>query len=111
MKITRRKFIGNIALGGAAVATFSLVACKGGKGTATTPEKKTEALACDDVSKLTEAEKKTRTALKYVESTSDGKTCESCTLYVDNGSGCGGCKIMKGSVHPKGSCASYSKKA
>ncbi len=111
MKITRRKFIGNIAIGGAVIATFSIIGCKPGeKKTGGKAEPKSDALKCDDVSGLTEADKKTRTALGYKEATADGKTCDTCTLYVP-ATGCGGCKIMKGTVNPKGSCVSFAKKA
>lgn len=51
-----------------------------------------------------------RATLGYVDQTSDpAKPCVRCTQYVPAASGdhCGGCKIMKGPIHPNGYCKAF----
>jgi hypothetical protein len=63
--------------------------------------------SCTDVSGLTPEERKVRTTLDYTDRTPvPGKPCIKCVQYVPPASSgqCGGCKVMKGPVHPAGYC-------
>jgi hypothetical protein len=122
-KMTRRQFVQSAATSAISVAAFGafVSACKsetgandkGGAGA----EKKEEGAAeldCTDVSGLTDAEKKTRTSLKYVDQSPEpGKNCANCQLYQppESGSGCGGCTVVKGPINPAGYCTSWVKKS
>lgn len=121
-KITRRNFVQTAATSALSVAAFGafVSACKGESGA--TDEKgggETEEKGgggepdCSDVSALSDAEKKTRTQLKYVEqSTEPGKTCANCQLFTPaEGSGCGSCTVVKGPINPAGHCTSWVKKS
>jgi hypothetical protein len=68
---------------------------------------------CDDVSQLSEPEKMARSALQYVDRTPyPEKKCRNCVQYVPPAmeTQCGGCKIVKGPIHPEGYCTSWVKK-
>lgn len=69
--------------------------------------------SCTDVSGLSESEIATRNALAYVDRTpTPGKTCDACVQWIapaDSGQ-CGGCKLMKGLVHPQGYCNVFAPK-
>ena len=75
---------------------------------------KEKPFACTSVEGLTAEESATRSRLAYSDVARDpNKTCATCQQFVppSTGSGCGTCKIMKGPVHPGGSCKSYAAKA
>ncbi len=70
--------------------------------------------SCSDVSALAASDKAVRDALKYEDASKDpAKLCRDCLQYEPSAdaSKCGGCKIVKGPIHPDGSCASWVKKA
>jgi hypothetical protein len=55
-------------------------------------------------------ELRVRATLGYVDQTSDpAKPCVRCTQYIPatGGDHCGGCKIMKGPIHPNGYCKAF----
>lgn len=119
-KLTRRQFVQTAAAGAGFLTLGALLAgCdKGGGdaaggaagGEAPKGEAPSAALDCTDVSGLSEADKKTRDAFKYVEKSPDPKKlCSNCQLYLqpEGGSGCGGCTIVKGPINPDGYCASW----
>jgi len=120
--MNRRKFIqlsGQIAT---TLPILALVACESKPATTGSTEPTSqepssgaaepEAGAVCDVSKLPDADKAPRTALGYVEKTSDAaKTCEGCSLYIADIGGCPGCKLFKGPVAPEGYCNSWAPKA
>jgi hypothetical protein len=59
---------------------------------------------------LTPDELKVRATLAYVDNTPDpSKPCIKCTQYIPAPAAdqCGGCKLMKGPVHPKGFCNAF----
>lgn len=59
---------------------------------------------------MTERDLEVRTTLGYVDQTTDpAKPCVRCTQYVPatGGDHCGGCKIMKGPIHPNGYCKAF----
>jgi hypothetical protein len=95
--LSRRAFV-------ATLTTFSgvaAVACK----------KKTAEFACTEVSALTETDRALRVTLVYVErSPNPEKECTRCVQYLEAEQGCGSCKIMRGPVHPQGTCKSFAAK-
>ena len=63
--------------------------------------------SCTDVSGLSPEERSVRATLGYVDRTPvPGKPCIKCVQYVapESSGQCGGCKVMKGPVHPAGYC-------
>ncbi len=71
---------------------------------------KKKADPCNDLSGLTEEEKRIRTELEYVAiSPFPDKVCDNCAVWIkpEEGQECGGCEIMAGPVHPKGYCVSW----
>lgn len=115
--LTRRNFIQRLAVvGTAVVGAAGLAACNGGDSTSTDGGAGTAALACDDVSALTEDEKTTRTSLAYVDaSVTEGKDCTNCQQFqpdAANAAGaCGKCLVVPGPINPKGYCSSWTEKA
>ena len=114
---TRREFLRS--MGGASVAfagavTVAAVASRTGQAMANEPVKEAvAALHCSDTKGLTDAEKGMRTALKYADTVEDAtRECVKCQLYIPEAKAgtCGGCQILKGTIHPKGTCASWSAK-
>jgi High potential iron-sulfur protein len=76
--------------------------------------KKSEPDSCSDVSALSDADKTGRTALQYVDKSTDAaKRCEVCSLYqpAPDAAQCGGCQVVKGPIHPKGYCNAFAAKA
>lgn len=70
-------------------------------------------LTCTDTTGLSADDTAARGTLKYVDRTTDqAKRCDSCQQYkAPPATGtCGGCVIMKGPIHPEGSCNVWSKK-
>lgn len=68
---------------------------------------------CTDTSGLSDPEKATRATLAYTDSSADpNKHCIDCVQWLapNQGSGCGSCKVMKGPVHPEGTCNVFAKK-
>lgn len=63
--------------------------------------------SCDDLSKVSEAEKKKREGFGYVEETPmPDKRCENCNLYTPpkEGRKCGGCILFDGPVFAEAYC-------
>ena len=56
---------------------------------------------------------KTREALGYVDRSPDPqKPCSTCQQFeAAAGDGCGTCKLMRGPIHPSGTCKAYSAKS
>lgn len=84
--------------------------------TAAACKKDSKPFTCTDVSALAPADTAIRTALGYVEpSTEAGKECAGCVQFVaapaDPQATCGTCKLMKGPIHPKGYCKGFAPKA
>jgi hypothetical protein len=65
---------------------------------------------CNDVSSLKPDEVSAREALGYEElSTHPGQSCAKCQQYEPppNIKDCGHCRVLKGTVHPNGSCRAF----
>lgn len=114
MNENRRKLLITSLKGSLGLAAFSLVApmlsgCKK-KTSEDSPvaAKEVELNTCPGA--VNDQEKAIRTSLKYVDNApSDSQTCDNCKLYTlpQNGSPCGGCKVVPGPIHPKGYCAAW----
>ena len=103
--ISRRQLLRRaiVASAGVAAAGVLAAACKGGP----------TALRCDDTTGLAPVDTATRKALEYVEASPDPeKTCAACAQYTAPSveGTCGGCKMFKGTVNPKGTCKSFAAK-
>jgi hypothetical protein len=102
IKLSRRGFVGGAAAAiGSITAAAALNACK-------KPE-----LSCAGDNGLAAADKAQRTAVKYTDhSTEAGKKCEGCVQFTPPPSPgtCGGCKVVKGTIHPEGYCTLYTAK-
>jgi hypothetical protein len=99
-KLSRRELLTNASAMGA-LAVFGASAC-GKKGPAT--------LSCADTSSMAPADVSVRTALAYVDvSTEPGKTCSNCQQFVAPAAAgtCGTCKVVKGPINPTGNCKSF----
>jgi hypothetical protein len=69
--------------------------------------------SCEDNSGLSEEERTARTTLAYADRAPDpNKACQSCQQWVAakaDGS-CGSCKLLKGPIHPLGTCKAFALK-
>ena len=120
-KMNRREFVqraGVIGLAGAAAVI--LPGCTGEKAEelGAKPHGAVQAAReaadpCSDVSHLTPDETATRTTFKYEPLAKDPtKLCVTCNFWIPDPEGgpCGTCTLVKGPVHPKGSCMSWVEK-
>src|SRR5580698_1075170 len=67
-------------------------------------------LVCTDTTGIAPAEVQARTALAYVDlSTEPGKTCNGCQQFLPapKPATCGTCKVVKGPINPAGNCKSF----
>jgi hypothetical protein len=100
--ITRREMLRKtltLSLGATAGAAVA-AACKGGP----------KQLVCTDTVGLAPIDISTRTALEYVDvSTDPKKVCSGCAQWVApaNAETCGGCKMFKGPINPRGFCKGW----
>jgi len=78
--------------------------------------RKAEALpeTCDEVT-LSSDDLATRRTLGYVDHTpyDDEKSCSACAQFVapPDANACGGCKLLKGPIHPRGYCKAFAAKS
>ena len=125
---SRRRFLreaGTTVLAGWAVASglVTLAGCGGGDETATADKPgqakgaidaaQAAADPCNDLSGPTEAELATRTTFKYEKRSSDPeKLCKTCNFWQPSKDDalCGTCTLVKGPIHPLGSCMSWAEK-
>ena len=103
--VTRRQMLRKTVMLSMAAAGMAAVAtaCKGAP----------KELHCDDTTGLAPVDVATRKALEYVDKTADpAKDCVGCLQYVAaaDDAHCGGCKMFKGSVNPKGYCKVWATK-
>ena len=68
---------------------------------------------CDDVSRLTEAERTTRRVQEYTDqSTQPDRLCASCRYYTPGPTGeCGACQVIRGPIHRDGYCNLWTARA
>ncbi len=106
--LSRRQFLGRtLSIGAAGVIVGAAIGCgkkeRSGGG---------DDAGCD--SNIAEADKALRKSSAYLEKTPHaGKTCDNCMHWVapEGGKPCGGCKVVKGTINPKGYCNLWVKKA
>lgn len=67
---------------------------------------------CTDTSGLLESDKALRVTLAYADTAADpNKKCQDCVQWsAPPQGGCGSCKVMRGPVHPEGTCNVFAKK-
>jgi hypothetical protein len=123
--MNRKNFLKSMALG--AASTSILVAACGGDApkteTTTAPAETPAAVPaeaapaatadCTDLSGLSEAERKQRESVGYVNaSTEADKNCTNCRFMQvgTQPNGCNGCQLFKGPIVPEGYCKSWFKK-
>ena len=60
-----------------------------------------------------QASKAPQSAVKYQNHPQNGQECDQCTFFLPGKSKTanGGCKVVQGSISPKGWCVSYAKKS
>ncbi|MDX2474699.1 MAG: hypothetical protein QNL91_13440 [Candidatus Krumholzibacteria bacterium] len=125
-KYDRRQFIqqaGGFGLAGIAAITGLMAqsgcgADKEVEKAAATPHNAIEAAKavadpCNDLATLTKDELVTRTTFKYeTQATDPTKLCNTCNFWQPSTKGelCGGCTLVKGPIHPLGSCMSWVEK-
>lgn len=70
-------------------------------------------LVCTDTSGLSADEIAARNTLKYVDQSTDpAKPCSGCQQFKPSpmSGTCGACVVVKGPIHPNGSCSAWAKK-
>jgi hypothetical protein len=85
--------------GGACLALAASAGCKNSSPS-----------SCNDTSKLAPDDLTARTAVAYLDKSPEpGKVCLKCIQYIAAPSAdqCGGCKVIKGPIHPNGWCRVY----
>lgn len=119
--LSRRELLRRAAVVGAVGAGSGLlVACGGAPasdggssaGDAAADAGGASGLSCADSPDLTDADRQTRTALKYVDvSDVADQNCTNCVQYVAGAEGaCGTCKVLPGPVNPIGHCSVWAAK-
>jgi len=108
--LTKREFLKRAGFFGLAVvgAGALMNSCGGGEKAADGGSK------CNDLSGLTEDEKKLRANYEYITVTKDAaKNCQNCQFYTApaNAGDCGGCQLFKGPVEANGWCKTWVQKA
>lgn len=68
---------------------------------------------CTEAPGLTPAEASARGVLGYADRSADpARTCDRCTHYVAAaGPACGSCRLVRGPVHPEGTCNVFAAKS
>lgn len=72
--------------------------------------KASAAASCTDTAGLGADDAQARVAMEYVDrAASPAKACSSCQQWLPTGpagapAGCGGCRVLKGPIHPSGTC-------
>lgn len=68
---------------------------------------------CDDAA-LSDDDRALRATMGYAERAPDpARGCEHCVQWTppSGSDGCGGCKLLKGRIHPAGTCKAFSPRA
>jgi len=98
--MSRRTLLANALKGGAILALPVLSGC--GK----------KELVCSDTAGLSMDDTNARRTLGYTDRATDPqKACEKCQLYKPAAPDtCGGCGVVKGPIHPAGTCNAFAAK-
>ena len=111
--VTRRAFIGRVAVIGAAIGAAPVLAACGKKAGEPAAPAPAGPIDCSDITALTDAEKKTRADLQYVEaSAKPDQSCTNCEQYAAaaDAATCGACTLVPGPINPTGWCLSWVQK-
>jgi hypothetical protein len=90
------------------VSAGSLMFAAGCKKASAAPD------SCAETSSLSTDERAVRVSLGYSDRAADAsKACRSCQQWVEPSTdgACGGCKLLKGPIHPAGTCKAFAPKA
>jgi dienelactone hydrolase len=96
--LSRRSLLGHCV--GALAVVAGVPACR----------KANASFTCADTRALSADELQARVALAYVDAAADPwRPCVQCAQYVQAPSdgSCGTCKLLKGPIHPNGSCKAF----
>ncbi len=67
---------------------------------------------CKDVPGLDNDAARLRESVKYTDHTTvAGRKCSNCSKFKPAAEGCGGCELVKGTIHPEGYCTLWASKA
>ena len=70
--------------------------------------KRSDTCPAEQVNKLSAEDKKVRDTLQYTDRSPDPqKVCNRCQQYLPSDADCGGCKLLKGPIHPDGYCTAF----
>jgi hypothetical protein len=73
--------------------------------------KKPSVFTCTDVGGLSQTDGTARSNARYVDHAADAaRACKQCVQFLGSYDGCGACKLMRGPVHPDGSCNVFAPK-
>lgn len=91
--VSRREFVATLSF----LSTGAAAACS-----------KKAQFSCLEASSLTQADKEMRQRVGYVDTApTPDRECSRCIQFIEADQGCGTCKILKGPVHPNGTCRSF----
>lgn len=66
---------------------------------------------CTDVGGLSDGDQAARTAAGYADRAPDpAHACDKCHQFLPAADGCGACKLLRGPVHPQGTCRVFAAK-
>lgn len=97
-RLTRRDLFSR----GGLFAAATLVGCK------------EREFSCWDTGKLPEADVKARRAVEYLDRAPDAtRRCDACQHWqpAEPDDACGGCAVVRGPIHPLGTCRIFAKRA
>ncbi len=66
---------------------------------------KNRSFVCTNASSLSPSDEEARRAVAYVEPAADlSRSCDACQQWTSGDGECGGCKLLRGPIHPKATC-------
>ena len=96
--VSRRAFVASLS----ALSGIGASACS---------KAKAQPFTCTDVSALNETDRTAREKLAYADrAPTPDKECVRCVQYIEAEQGCGSCKIVRGPIHPNGTCTQFAAK-
>ena len=97
-RVSRRTFVATLS----SLSAIGVVACS---------KAKASAFVCTDVSALSDEDRAARLRLAYADKAPNPeKDCSHCVQFLEAPEGCGACKLVRGPIHPNGTCKSFAAK-
>jgi len=97
--VSRRRFL---------IEAAGLVGAAGAAGCAKAAARE---FACTDTGGLAAEDVTARVNAGYTDHAPDpARACERCQQYMGSSDGCGACKLVRGPIHPKGTCKVFTAK-